>query len=66
MSTARDVWDDDIFGAESVGDGLPHAHGPAACDDCGHRWVAVWPLGAEALECPKCHSTNTDREQEKS
>jgi Zn finger protein HypA/HybF involved in hydrogenase expression len=39
-----------------------HAHGPAQCDDCGHKWVAVWPLGAEALECPKCHGTNTDRD----
>lgn len=43
----------------------PHTYGPAICEDCGHRWMAVWPLGAEALECPKCHSTNTDREQEK-
>lgn len=25
---------------------LPHAHGPAICEDCGHRWMAVWPLGA--------------------
>jgi Zn finger protein HypA/HybF involved in hydrogenase expression len=44
---------------------VPHTYGPATCNDCGHHWTAVWPLGAEELECPKCHGTNTDREQEK-
>jgi Zn finger protein HypA/HybF involved in hydrogenase expression len=48
-----------------MNDVTPHVHGEAVCDDCGHRWVAVWPLGSDALECPNCHSTNTDREQEK-
>jgi hypothetical protein len=41
-----------------------YTHGTAVCDDCGHTWVAVWPLGADELECPKCHSTNTDRTAE--
>jgi Zn finger protein HypA/HybF involved in hydrogenase expression len=41
------------------------AHGSAECLDCQHTWVAVWPLGADALECPECHSTNTDRIQRK-
>lgn len=36
----------------------PHASGPAQCLGCGHRWVAVAPLGVTALECPNC---NTDR-----
>ena len=36
-------------------------HGSAECFDCDHRWVAVWPAGADALECPECHGTNTDR-----
>jgi DnaJ-class molecular chaperone len=40
----------------------PHAHGFAQCDACGHRWAAVWPLGADALECPQCRSTDTDRD----
>jgi hypothetical protein len=44
---------------------LPHARGAASCDDCGHEWMAVWPLGAEALECPKCHGANTDREPQR-
>lgn len=48
-----------------MGDEQPHAYGPAVCGDCWYRWTAIWPLGADALECPKCHSTNTDREQEK-
>lgn len=39
------------------------SHGPAECFDCCHTWVAVWPLGSEALECPKCHGQNTDRDQ---
>ena len=45
------------------GDQQLHTYGPAICEDCGHRWMAVWPLAADALECPKCHSKNTDREQ---
>lgn len=35
--------------------------GPAECLACGREWVAVWPLGADALECPTCGSTDTDR-----
>ena len=27
------------------------------------EWVAVWPLGAESLQCPACQSFDTDREQ---
>ena len=40
----------------------PWCAGNAQCDDCGHEWTAVWPLGAAALECPSCESTNTDRD----
>lgn len=36
-------------------------HGWAECLACGHKWIAVWPLGAEALECSNCHSLDTDR-----
>lgn len=48
-------------------DGLPSeslatwCHGMADCVACGHSWVAVWPLGAEALECEVCGSFDTDR-----
>ena len=24
------------------------------CENCGHYWVAVYPVGAERLECPEC------------
>jgi len=41
----------------------PWCKGAAWCLDCHHEWVAVWPLGAESLECPACGSTDTDREQ---
>lgn len=38
--------------------------GQAECLACGREWVAVWPLGADALECPSCGSTDTDRTAE--
>lgn len=41
---------------------LPHAAGSASCNQCGHLWTAVWPLGAENLQCPRCDSTDTERE----
>lgn len=40
-----------------------HCAGQAECLTCGRHWVAVWPLGAEPLECPSCGSTDTIREQ---
>lgn len=40
----------------------PHRSGAAECLDCDYSWVAVWPVGADALECPNCHGTETDRE----
>lgn len=42
----------------------PWTQGSAWCLNCPHEWIAVWPLGAESLECPVCGSTDTDREQE--
>ena len=39
----------------------PWCDGTSCCLNCGHEWIAVWPLGAESLECPKCGSTDTDR-----
>ena len=36
--------------------------GIAECHDCHNRWVAVWPLAADPLECPHCHGTHTDRD----
>lgn len=40
----------------------PHCAGRASCESCGHGWIAVWPAGADNLECPMCGSTDTDRE----
>lgn len=40
---------------------IPWCAGIAECFDCQREWVAVWPLGADDLKCPSCHSTNTDR-----
>lgn len=25
------------------------------CDHCDHCWIAIAPVSATALECPKCH-----------
>lgn len=33
----------------------PHITGHAVCCCCGHDWVAVYPLSAKQLECPKCN-----------
>lgn len=34
----------------------PHLSGEAHCIQCGHKWVAVAPVGTFELECPQCHS----------
>lgn len=26
----------------------------AMCDRCSREWIAVYPIGAEAIECPGC------------
>lgn len=39
------------------------AHGHASCNNCGHEWVAVWPLGANDLECSRCGSCDTERQE---
>ncbi len=39
-----------------------HLFGQAECLNCGHEWVAVWPEGCPALECPKCGDNDTVRE----
>lgn len=31
-----------------------HYSGPACCTKCDREWVAVAPLGTDALECPSC------------
>ena len=33
-----------------------HWTGPAKCVGCGHRWVAVAPVGTVWLDCPSCLS----------
>lgn len=32
-----------------------HLTMPAVCMQCGHKWVAVAPVGTYVLECPSCH-----------
>lgn len=32
----------------------PHLSGAAQCIGCGHKWVAVAPIGTFELECPSC------------
>lgn len=50
---------------DAAQDGLAGwCYGMAECIMCGHEWIAVWPLGAEALECPSCSSDDTDRTAE--
>lgn len=39
----------------------PWCAGDAECLTCGAEWIAVWPLGAEAIECPECGGFDTDR-----
>ncbi|MCL2874753.1 MAG: hydrogenase maturation nickel metallochaperone HypA [Betaproteobacteria bacterium] len=39
--------------------------GTAECFECDYEWIAVWPLGADALECPECGSDDTDRTRRK-
>lgn len=26
----------------------------AGCPECGRRWIAVFPVGTDPLECPEC------------
>ena len=28
----------------------------AKCDLCGHKWIAVYHIESERLECPRCHN----------
>ena len=37
-------------------------HSAASCLHCYYRWIAVHPLDADELACPKCMSTDTVRE----
>lgn len=39
-----------------------YLHGHAECLNCGHEWIAVWPLGCPSLECPKCGDNDTVRD----
>lgn len=33
----------------------PHNTGDARCLACGHKWIAVAPVGTDWLECSECH-----------
>lgn len=32
----------------------PHLTGEAVCTTCGHKWMAVAPVGTVHLTCPEC------------
>jgi len=34
----------------------PHTTGDCQCIECGHRWVAVAPVGVVRYECPVCRT----------
>ena len=34
----------------------PHETNTVVCEDCGYKWVAVYPEGTKAIECPGCHN----------
>jgi len=36
-------------------DHRPHATTSVECKCCSHKWVAVYPVTANYLECPGCH-----------
>jgi len=40
----------------SIDAARPHDKSLIACKGCGHKWVAVYPTGTKALECPGCHN----------
>lgn len=33
---------------------VPHCSGEAKCFACHNKWVAVAPVGASWMQCPKC------------
>ena len=40
----------------NIDEARPHEYATVTCEDCGHKWVAVYPVGTKALECPGCHN----------
>jgi DNA-directed RNA polymerase subunit RPC12/RpoP len=48
--------DSNFFILQSVGIIEPeHAVSDIECDVCSHKWVAVFPVNTEKLECPNCN-----------
>ena len=39
-----------------IDDARPHTTATIICSDCGYKWIAVYPTGADVLECPGCHN----------
>jgi hypothetical protein len=38
-----------------INENKPHLTGPAMCLQCGHKWVAVVPVGRLSAQCPSCN-----------
>lgn len=44
----------------NLDDHRPHAAQYVACMACAHDWVAVFPINAAPLECPRCGAMDGD------
>ena len=38
----------------SIDSKMHHVSGDAHCIECGHKWIAVAPIGTTQLECGNC------------
>ena len=38
----------------NIDDYRPHWFSEAVCEHCDKEWLAVWPVAALILECPRC------------
>ena len=43
------------MGVVNIDDARPCSTTLIECKQCRHKWVAVYPTGTKALECPGCH-----------
>ena len=40
----------------NIDDARPHTTNMIVCSGCQHKWIAVYPTGTDAIECPGCHN----------
>lgn len=34
----------------------PYNVAPVECPLCTHRWVGIWPVGMDEIDCPHCEN----------